>query len=479
MCRIPLITRYLYWTFPQKRHNTDLMNQASYQSEPACAQDYYLRTLAYLCAAATIAMEALSIQSFNHPALWVVVIYAALYPHLLYLVCRNLAPNRAVMSFLLDAINVGLACAITRLSLVPCLMFCLMLCFHAAYIGGIRLTVSTILATVGSTLFWVSIPQLPPNWQTPVPINLATILMTSAYLLFSGVTLHKHHRKLSLSLHRLMIQKESTEQLAHRLRTYLSPAVWDSFFGSRAATRLEARRKKLTVFFSDIKGFTELSEELESEALTDLLNHYLAEMTRIAMEYGGTIDKFVGDSVIVFFGDPDSQGSKKDALGAVSMAIAMRKQMKVLRQQWRSLGIASSLEIRMGINTGYCTVGVFGAGIHMDYTIIGHEVNLASRLENSAQAGEILISQETYALVKDIVMCRDKGQLTVKGFSRPIHTYQVMNFRQELGKDSAYLEFETPGFSMFMDTNIVQGEDKQRIQDALSTAQEKLNNRIG
>src|SRR3546814_8870353 len=112
------------------------------------------------------------------------------------------------------------------------------------------------------------------------------------------------------------------------------------------------------------------SEELEAEALTDLLNSYLNEMSKICLKYGGTIDKFVGDCVMVFFGDPASQGAKKDAVAAVSMAITMRKHMKVLRQQWRAQGITKPMEIRMGINTGYCTVGNFGADTRMDYTII-------------------------------------------------------------------------------------------------------------
>ncbi|MCY1303864.1 TOMM system kinase/cyclase fusion protein [compost metagenome] len=232
------------------------------------------------------------------------------------------------------------------------------------------------------------------------------------------------------------------------------------------------------MFFSDIKGFTELSEELEAEQLTDLLNNYLNDMSKIALKYGGTIDKFVGDSVMVFFGDPSSQGAKKDAVNAVSMAIAMRKHMKVLRQQWRAQGITKPLEIRMGINTGYCTVGNFGADTRMDYTIIGREVNLASRLETASDAGEILISHETYSLVKDVIMCRDKGQINVKGFTRPVQIYQVVDFRRDLGAASSYVEHELPGFSMYLDTNSIQNYDKAKVIQALQQAAEKLRDKI-
>ena len=152
--------------------------------------------------------------------------------------------------------------------------------------------------------------------------------------------------------------------------------------------------------------------------------------------------------------------------------------MQVLRQQWRAQGITKPLEIRMGINTGYCTVGNFGADTRMDYTIIGRDVNLASRLESNAEAGEILVSHETYSLIKDVIMCRDKGQLTVKGMSRPVQVYQVVYFRRDLGATSSFLEHELPGFSMYLDTNNIQGVDKERVIKALQQAAEKLRDKV-
>jgi class 3 adenylate cyclase len=181
---------------------------------------------------------------------------------------------------------------------------------------------------------------------------------------------------------------------------------------------------------------------------------------------------------MVFFGDPATQGAKKDAVAAVSMAVAMRKHMKVMRQQWRAQGITKPLEVRMGINTGYCTVGNFGAETRMDYTIIGREVNLASRLESAAEAGEILLSHETYSLVKDVIMCRDKGQISVKGFSKPVQIYQAVDFRRDLGANPSFIEHELPGFSMYLDTNNVQNFDKDRVIQALQQAVEKLKDKI-
>ncbi len=179
-----------------------------------------------------------------------------------------------------------------------------------------------------------------------------------------------------------------------KLSRYVSPQIWRTIFAGREV-RLETSRKRLTVFFSDIKGFTELSEQMEAEQMTDMLNHYLSEMSQIIHKYGGTIDKFIGDAIMVFFGDPTSRGAQADCLACVSMAIEMKKHMRIMQQHWLSQGIETPLEIRMGINTSYCTVGNFGTEQRLDYTVLGTGVNLASRLETASPPGEILVSHET------------------------------------------------------------------------------------
>ena len=130
--------------------------------------------------------------------------------------------------------------------------------------------------------------------------------------------------------------------------------------------------------------------------MTDLLNNYLDEMSHIALRHGATIDKFIGDAVVAFFGDPELKGAKEDALACVAMALEMRSRIEELRKDWSSRGVAEPFHIRMGINTGFCTVGNFGSLDRMDYTIIGSQVNLTSRLELAADVDQILISYETY-----------------------------------------------------------------------------------
>ena len=212
-----------------------------------------------------------------------------------------------------------------------------------------------------------------------------------------------------------LAEKSNTlEQLSNQLAKYLSPQIYDSIFLNNQEVKIASSRKKLTVFFSDIADFTETADRLQSEELTELLNHYLTEMSEIALEYGATIDKYVGDTIVIFFGDPESKGVKEDALACVKMSIAMRWRMNELQQVWRDSGIEKPLHCRMGIHTDYCTVGNFGSETRMDYTIIVGGVNLASRLETAATPGEILISYETFAHVNDLVACEKHGELEVR-----------------------------------------------------------------
>ncbi|MBT8765107.1 adenylate/guanylate cyclase domain-containing protein [Metapseudomonas boanensis] len=443
-------------------------------------REYYSRVLAYMATAASIAAGTY-VQYFSIDILWMVP-YALLYPHLAQQLSLRVKPEnmRRTDTILLgiDALHAGAAAALLGFSVVPSLMVLLTLCFSAMILGGLsQMLLVLIAATVSVTLVGL---LLQPAFKDgpPVLVSLVSILFTTAYICITAFFVHQQGLRLAQVRSEIKREQEKAARLARNLAKYLSPQVWESIFSGKKSVRLETQRKKLSVFFSDIKGFTELSEELEAEALTDLLNTYLNDMSKIALKYGGTIDKFVGDSVMVFFGDPSTQGAKKDAVAAVSMAVAMRKHMKVLRQQWRAQGITKPLEIRMGINTGYCTVGNFGADTRMDYTIIGREVNLASRLENASDAGEILISHETYSLVKDVIMCRDKGQINVKGFSRPVQIYQVVDFRRDLGAASSYVEHELPGFSMYLDTNGIQNYDKEKVIQALQHAAEKLRDKI-
>jgi adenylate cyclase len=225
---------------------------------------------------------------------------------------------------------------------------------------------------------------------------------------------------------RLLEEKTSRlEKISKRLASYLAPQVYESIFNDREDKPATYSRKNLTIFFSDIVSFTELSDRLEPEVLAKIINNYLSEMSTIAMSCGGTIDKFIGDAIMVFFGDPISQGEKEDALAAVEMAIKMQVRIGELQGHWADLGIPAPLRVRMGVSTGFCTVGDFGSKLRLDYTAFGSPVNLAARLQSAAPPDNIVISEQTHKLIDGEIKCADFETMTPKGFPRPISTYLV------------------------------------------------------
>jgi PAS domain S-box-containing protein len=272
----------------------------------------------------------------------------------------------------------------------------------------------------------------------------------------------------------LSVKTNALEQLSSQLAKYLSPQVYESIFTGRSKVTVASRRKKLTIFFSDLEGFTETTERLESEDLTQLLNHYLTEMSKIALQFGGTIDKYVGDAILIFFGDPDTKGVKADAVACVRMAIAMRKKMLELDSVWRASGIEKPPRCRIGINTGFCTVGNFGSEDRMDYTIIGGGVNLACRLEQMAPAGEILMSYETYAHVKDQVCCEEREQINVKGISHPVATYKVIDLFDNLGESGEFIHEESGRLKLDIDMEAMSIRERSDAVTVLQRAVDRL-----
>jgi adenylate cyclase len=263
-------------------------------------------------------------------------------------------------------------------------------------------------------------------------------------------------------------QNHMLESLSSRLSKYLSPQVYQSIFSGAQNVEIASKRKKLTVFFSDIAGFTETTENLESEELTDVLNHYLTEMATIALQYGATIDKYIGDAMLLFFGDPDTKGAKADARAGVMMAVAMQRRMRELEQEWRSRGLERPFRIRMGVSTGFCTVGNFGSRDRMDYTIIGNEVNLASRLQSVAEPGSILLSHETNSLVRDVVLTEEQPPMTVKGFFQPIKNYKVVGTYDDLVQQGKVMLQERDGLRVLVDLT------KQDKSEAIAVLEEVL-----
>ena len=226
-------------------------------------------------------------------------------------------------------------------------------------------------------------------------------------------------------------QKQKVEEISQKLGKYLPPQIHNAFFSGNYDTVIDTRRKKLTIFFSDIKNFTSTSEGLQPEDLTKYLNEYFSEMTAIALKYGATIDKYIGDAMMVFFGDPESQGEREDARACVEMALMMQERMRDLQKKWRDQGFADPFQVRIGINTGYCNVGNFGSDQRLTYTIIGGEVNVAQRLEANAEANGILMSYETYAHAQDMIQVKERDSIKMKGISREIKVFSVIERKDQ------------------------------------------------
>jgi adenylate cyclase len=212
----------------------------------------------------------------------------------------------------------------------------------------------------------------------------------------------------------LKFAREKMAALAGQLSKYLSPYVYRSIFEGQTEAKISSYRKHLTVFFSDIQGFTTRAEEMEPQALTTWLNGYLNEMSKILLAHGGTLDKFEGDGVMAFFGDPTSEGESEDATRCLKMAIEMQEKAAKM-----------GIDVRMGIDSGLCTVGNFGSDEQMDYTIIGQIVNTASRLESSCEPGRILVTQAVKDLVGNEILFIPHGDIQLPGIERDLTAYWV------------------------------------------------------
>ena len=224
-------------------------------------------------------------------------------------------------------------------------------------------------------------------------------------------------------------KSKQLESLATRLAKYLSPQIYQSIFENEDGGAQKHARKNLTIFLSDIVKFTDLADTMEPERLAAVINSYLSEMSAIAVECGGTIDKFIGDAVLVFFGDPETEGEEEDALKCAEMAIRMMKRVGELNKHWKKLGVVDGLKVRMGISTGFCTVGNFGSDLRLDYTVLGSPVNLAARLQTTAEHNTILIDEYTKDLINSHVNSKYIDDITPKGFARPIPVYRLKDFK--------------------------------------------------
>ena len=327
-----------------------------------------------------------------------------------------------------DGVITGLLIALAAFE--PIITLALGAAFLVTIVGAMKPTAPLDLfgLFLGALLgFWL----LPFSVAVSTPVQLLVTCTGFAYCLFNVNMARQTHFMLTEQHESVLRQNDWLTLRTFHLSKYLSPALRKAILTGKDV-KAGTQEKTLTVFFSDMEGFTKLAEELDPEQLTSLLNTYLTEMSEIAFRFGGTVDKVIGDAIMVFFGDPESRGVRADAVSCVSMAVAMQQAMKELQSRWRAEGIANPPALRMGINSGVCKVGNFGTENRLDYTLLGRTVNLASRLESAAASNEILISKDTYVLIADAVDCTDKGQISVKGFAAPVNVFSVTDLHKNI-----------------------------------------------
>jgi adenylate cyclase len=263
---------------------------------------------------------------------------------------------------------------------------------------------------------------------------------------------------------------EFLASLSMKISRYLSPQIYKSIFSGQKDVVIHTERKKLTIFFSDIKDFTATTERLQPEQITRLLNEYFTEMSNIGLHHGGTIDKFVGDAMLIFFGDPDTKGEAEDAIACMRMALEMQRRIAELNAKWRNEGIENPFRVRMGVNTGFCNVGNFGSSDRMDYTIIGAEANLAARLQSIAEPGQVVISYETYALVRRMVVAHPLPPITMKGISRDVIPYAVDGMLDASGSGVQIFSEHMTGLDFYLDPAMIDAHQSAHVREVLRNA---------
>jgi class 3 adenylate cyclase len=310
----------------------------------------------------------------------------------------------------------------------------------------------------------------------PIAANLFSFKFLLAYLALaclSGASFLMMQRRQATQIQAMNRELESNNDflasLSLKISRYIPPQIYKSIFSGQKDVTIHTERKKLTIFFSDIQNFTATTERLQPEQITQLLNEYFTEMSEIAHQYGGTIDKFIGDAMLIFFGDPETKGDRADAQACVRMAWAMQRRLLELNARWRAAGIEQPFKSRMGINSGYCNVGNFGSSDRMDYTIIGAEANLAARLQSIAEAGGIVLSYETYALSNEVVTAHPLPAITMKGISREVIPYSVDNVLDTAAKGDVIVE-RSAGLDFYLDPSALDAQGVDRIRSVLNDA---------
>lgn len=291
------------------------------------------------------------------------------------------------------------------------------------------------IGLLGGLLGWLS-PKFPSFWGHLCAFGLAGFYGWVNFILFTRAGLWVNlsfpiltvlFTQGAITLYKFLVEERQKRMIRRAFQHYLHPAVVEQVSQNPQSLTLGGEEKELTVLFSDIRGFSTISEQLTPQELVHLLNEYLTAMTRIVLENQGLLDKYIGDAIMAVYGAP--LPLPDHAYRACHTAIHMLTTLYTLQQEWKRQGLPP-INIGVGINTGRMVVGNMGSDLRFDYTVMGDEVNLGSRLEgvNKEYGTQIIISESTWTLVRDRIATRELDLIRVKGKEHPTRIFEVVGF---------------------------------------------------
>ena len=221
----------------------------------------------------------------------------------------------------------------------------------------------------------------------------------------------------------IVAQQHELRHSRETIRRYVPRAVFEHIVNGDTVGIDVPSRRRVTVLFADLVGFTELADRVEAEILTQVVNDYMTTMSQLVDDHGGLVNEFAGDGLMALFGAPDEMEVEEQAASAVRAALAMQDRLPFLNLQWKRLGVTQAMQMRIGIDTGVLSVGSFGSEGRMTYTAIGLHTNIAARIQSQCEPGRILLSDYSWHLIKDTVPCDPCGEVQCKGVHYPVPVY--------------------------------------------------------
>jgi adenylate cyclase len=270
-----------------------------------------------------------------------------------------------------------------------------------------------------------------------------SLWLNLVYPVLTGTTAY-----LGITIYKYVTEEKEKKKIRGAFQYYLTNSVINEMLKDPSKLKLGGDKKDLTVMFSDIRGFTTISEKLSPEELVRLLNEYLTAMTNIVFKYEGLLDKYIGDAIMAVFGAPLDQPDHAER--ACRTALEMMAELGKLQKKWEAEG-RPVIRIGVGLNTGDMVVGNMGSDMRFDYTVMGDNVNLASRLEgiNKEYNTSIVISESTHEKVKDRLFCRELDSVRVKGKQLPVKIYELISEIKDAGPWADFMPVYTNGLDLY------------------------------